>query len=93
MSFHEIVFPFISSTYSSSPYYDISFSYLFPPVESPPDSLVPFHSPHVSPQSIPMVDPIPVVEHVPQLNLFLSCRHRILYPLRLNPRSLMMLEF
>ena len=69
VSFHETIFPFISSTYSSSPRSDISLSYLFLPVESPLDSLVPFHSPHVSPQPIPMVDLVPVVEHVPIVEL------------------------
>ena len=69
VSFHETIFPFIFSTYSSSPCSNISLSYLFPLVASPLDSSLPFHYPHVSPQSIPMVDPVLVVEHVPIVEL------------------------
>ena len=34
VSFHEKVFPFISSTYSSSPHSNIPFPYLFPPLDT-----------------------------------------------------------
>ena len=34
VSFHEKVFPFISSTYSSSPHSNITFPYLFPPLDT-----------------------------------------------------------
>ena len=34
VSFHEKVFPFISSTYSSSPHLNITFPYLFPPLDT-----------------------------------------------------------
>ena len=53
MIFHETIFPFISSAYSSSPHSNISLPHLFPPVASPLDSLFPSVSPSIDSQLVP----------------------------------------
>ena len=58
VTFHETVFPFISSTYSSSPHSTFTFPHLFPSLDTSTTPLVPTSQP-VSLDSILVFDSIP----------------------------------
>ena len=62
VTFHETEFPFISSTYSSSPHSTITFPHLFPSLDTSTTPLVPTSQP-ISLDFIPVFDSIPKFSH------------------------------
>ena len=82
--FHETIFPFISSTYSSSPHSDISLPHLFPSMASPLDSLFPFVSPSIDSQLISS-PPISATKLIPSPSI--PTANPILPPDPISPTS------